>query len=168
MCSFHSLPNVCMYNATCLIPNLGGRILQAVEILHNFLAWQWQFLWQNMDHNFITQFSDTSGKKIHSSVGISILDKGPCEGAVLPWYRYHSARLHCVTWSTCNGYYRYEQITFITVIIIIMLHCKHGFPWPSFTSRLYRLSLPRGLPGFTLYRYIAYEFSSSVPHVWFV
>ena len=76
-----------------------------------------------------------------------------------------------------------------------MSRCLHGFPWHSLATRLYRLSLPWGLPGTSLIgtellyigfswlsnlcssmcrdpqEYIAWifpYFSSSVLHVWFV
>ena len=45
----------------------------------------------------------------------------------------------------------YEYI----IIIVIMLCCQHGFPWPSLTTRLYRPLLPGGLPGYILYRHSA-------------
>ena len=82
------------------------------------------------------------------------------------------------------------------VIIFIMLHYQHGYPWPSLASSPYHPLFPTGLQGYIQYRHrIAVcrfalvilsllvhlkgstgvhhlwarpYFSSRVPHVWFV
>ena len=44
-----------------------------------------------------------------------------------------------------------EEYAFI--IIIIMSHLQHGYPWPSPATLLYRPSLPVGLQGYILHRH---------------
>ena len=47
---------------------------------------------------------------------------------------------------------------------IILSRRQHGSPWPSLATRLYRPSLPRGLPGYILYRHrlVLYRFLLAV------
>ena len=50
--------------------------------------------------------------------------------------------------------FQYIYVTLL-VIMMMMLYYKHGFPWPSLATHLYRPSLPGGLQGYILYRHRA-------------
>ena len=58
------------------------------------------------------------------------------------------------TWfgsSTPSVMCRFSLLIFLSQ----MSNCKHGFPWPSLATRLYRPTLLVGLQGYILYRHSA-------------
>ena len=68
--------------------------------------------------------------------------------------RAHTHICVCVCVCVCDNFYKKK------IIIIIMSHCQHGFPWPSLTIRHYRPPLSGDLPGYILYRHraVVYRF----------